>query len=109
MKLALTLGVLLGFLAIGSAVASAEYAPAVHRADAEEFAGRLLREKYPTWTYRQAGYLDCRRGKINRTHWRCRVGWYKGNFCRIGRVQVEGEYFFRGTPFYGTHLRVRRC
>jgi hypothetical protein len=83
-------------------------APTVHKGDAEHASLNLL-HGISSWRYRTAGYVDCRFGKVNRTRWVCRVGWYQGHHtCRAGRIQVF-SYVAEGEKWFGSHLRTRRC
>lgn len=98
-------------MAIGAPVASAQSVPTVHRHEAETFTARSLRG-FPGWIYAGERYLDCSHGKINRTRWRCRFGWYRHGVCHLGRSQVYGEsYGYNGQPLFGTAMRWRhyRC
>lgn len=104
---AMFLAVLIAALLTPAAADAGFRPPGVTRGIAERETRSLL-QKIGTWRYRTAGYLDCRFGKINRTRWACRVGWYKGRFCRIGRVQVYG-FLREGEQWFGTRGRLRRC
>lgn len=98
-------------MVIGVSSASAFTAPTVHRPQAEGLTSRALRD-IPGWVYAQERYLDCRHGKINRTHWRCRFGWFRHGVCHVGRSQVNGEsYGANGQPLFASHIRWRnyRC
>ncbi len=100
--------VLIALLAV-PALSGAAAVPTVHLRDAEEFGGRALRNDYVGWRKRDSGYLDCRGGKVDRTHWACKFGWIRGQDCAIGKLQVYGEDFENGKPFYGVHIKGRRC
>lgn len=81
--------------------------PGVTRSIAE-VETRATLQKIASWRYRDDGWLDCRRGKINRTRWACRFAWYRGNYCRRGRMQVYG-FLEGGERWYGTRGRTVRC
>ena len=91
------------------ALAAAASVPSVHRADAEELGGRALRQDYPGWVKRDSGYLDCAGGKVDRTHWSCKVRWVHGRECKVGHLQVFGERFVNGQPRFGVHIQGRYC
>lgn len=71
---------------------------------------RSLLVKRPGWSFRTYGYIDCRGGRINRTHWRCRFAWTQGKRrCRIGRVQVFGVETKDNINYYEVHDKIYDC
>lgn len=107
MKKRFATAALLVALLVPAVAAGGVRPPGVTRGIAEREVRSLL-QKEPTWRYRANGYIDCRFGKINRTRWACRVGWWRGNYCRFGRVQVYG-FVREGEQWYGTRGKLARC
>lgn len=73
--------------------------------------GKILRQK-PAWRYRDTGYINCHRGKINRTTWTCRIGIVRGHRCQLGRSRVFTYYETNGTIYVYTRIgfgRIYRC
>jgi hypothetical protein len=67
--------------------------PTVTLPIATEFAKRAMRtSNTDVWE------VDCRGGRINRTHWRCQVKVFY--HCLRGRVRISGAGFKNHTPFY---------
>lgn len=86
--------------------------PTVRRPIAERQTRGFLVQNYPSWRYRAFGFVDCRRGRINRYTWACRVGWGRGETCHRGRVRVTGKYREPRVNIYNVHFRGRgsyRC
>jgi hypothetical protein len=86
-------------------------APTVRRADAQYLTLAALHENR-NWRQRDWGFVDCREGRINRTHWRCKLGWVNGAYCFQGRAQVEGAWFNpneHNRPWFKTSWRARGC
>lgn len=80
--------------------------PAVTRGVAAHMAQRTM-HRLPGWRRASLRTLDCRRGRINRTRWRCRVAWIRGGTCKVGRVQVYGARSRGRAPRYGAHASWR--
>jgi hypothetical protein len=83
--------------------------PTIHEREAFENTQSFLAKKYSGWRRREAGYIDCRPGRINRYTWSCAVGWLAGSNCWQGRVRVENEYKEDGVVYYNVRFRARRC
>lgn len=81
--------------------------PKVTQKIAHQHAMSLLHKKVPTWTYRTAGSLECAGGKINRSHWRCRVSWIAGSVCHGGRLQVIGAGHINGQAIYRSKIEYQ--
>jgi len=79
--------------------------PIVTRKVVRREALSLLHEKVPTWTYRTKGKLQCAGGRIDRSHWRCRVNWIAGSRCSSGRLQVIGAGHRSGRKIFRTKLQ----
>jgi hypothetical protein len=77
--------------------------PTVTEATAREFAGRVMRSSdYPIYR------IDCRGGRINRTHWTCKVAIFY--HCLRGRIQVRGDGYKKGRPwFFARGGKLRQC
>jgi len=77
--------------------------PTVTLATAREFAGRLMRKSdFPIWR------IDCDGGRIDRTHWSCKVAIFY--HCLRGRIQVFGEGHRNGRRWFGARGgRLRQC
>jgi len=82
--------------------------PAIGESFAQSAVSKYLR-KYPGWRYRQDGFVDCRRGRINGYTWACRVAWWSGYRCRQGRVRITTRYGENGTIYYYVHAYLVRC
>jgi len=110
MKRSLALAV--GLLLLIPATAQSEVAqasqrpPGVTPKTAKHYSLVLLRRS-AGWRYRDAGYVDCRRGKINRITWVCRVAWVRGKRCLRGRVRVAG-LIYEGRSSYNASFQGRR-
>ena len=107
MKLKIVLLALVAVLAAPTLSGAYLRPPGVTKPIAEREARSLL-QKVGTWRYATDRYLDCRRGKINRIRWACRVGWYKGRVCRMGRIQVYG-FLQNGEQWFGARGKLSRC
>lgn len=101
---------LVGLALIPGSVPAKVTVPSVYRTKAEFFAARYMRHIAPTWQFRDSGSINCAKGRINRTSWRCRVRWTHGTRCQVGRVRVYGERFDdKGRALYGMDGAFRRC
>ena len=60
----------------------------------------------PIWRYRSLGFVDCSRGKINRTTWSCRYLIVKHHTCWRGRSQTFSYWNNYQQAFY-FHTSVR--
>lgn len=78
--------------------------PSVQKPLAERYSYGILRD-FASWRYKNFGFVDCDRGKINRYTWACRAGWGRGHTCHRGRVQIFGTYREGGINHYGVHYR----
>ncbi len=107
MRKTIAAAVLLVALAVPALAEGGVRPPGVTKGTAEQEVRSLLQNE-PTGRYPTNRYVDSRFGKINRTRWACRVGWWKGNFCRFGRVQVYG-FVREGEQWYGTRGKLARC
>lgn len=107
-RLALLLSVGAVLALVGSAEAY-RYHPPLGQGQAERYARTFLFKKYPGWRYREAGYVDCRFGRINRYTRACRVGWVKGRNCWLGRLRVATSYVEGGAVYYKIHFRAKHC
>lgn len=77
--------------------------PTVTRYKARVLLARALRKA-------DAGlfWIDCRHGRINRTHWACKVSLFYR--CLRGRAQVIGLGYREGEAMYRVHFgRFRQC
>jgi hypothetical protein len=82
-------------------------APTVRKGLAIALVRRTLSKQQPGWRHRDYGYVDCDHGRVNRTHWRCRIGWGSdGGSQKCGRALVEGEAFENHRPYFAIHWRV---
>ena len=88
--LLLAVGVV-GFVAIMPSQSQAVYLPSVGPNLAESETRKLLRQN-AFWRYRSIGDIDCRRGKIDRITWSCRITIIKGKRCQRGRSRVYSRY-----------------
>lgn len=94
-----------GVLALSGGASANPTVPTVRKPMAIYVTGWYLRHS-GSWVFRDSGSIDCDGGRLNRTHWRCRVWWRNGGRCFAGRVQAYGVYFRRG-PYYNAHGRFR--
>jgi hypothetical protein len=79
--------------------------PTVTEGIAREFAWRLVRRSaYADSVYR----VDCRGGRIDRTHWACKVAiFYR---CLRSRIQVTGAGHKNGRPWFSASGgKLRQC
>lgn len=77
--------------------------PTVTLARAEEMARRAMHH-----TNQSNWWVDCDGGRINRTHWSCRIGFFYR--CLRSRILVSGAGFKDGVPWYRTKGgRLRQC
>lgn len=80
--------------------------PTVNARKANLLVEQRLRREVEGWKHRTAGSVDCRGGRVDRTHWRCKVRWlYRvpgGERCRVGRFKVRGEGYRNGVAWYST-------
>lgn len=98
----------LGALAVWSPVAGARDVPTVRRKFAIYLTGRYSKER-TSWPKRDSGSIDCNGGRVDRTHWKCKVKWQRGRYCWAMRVMVWGKGFEDGVPYYGVHgISTRR-
>ena len=102
--IAITAG-LFGFAALDTAVAAT--APKVDRAQAELSSKRVLR-KSADWRNRDAGYLRCANGRVNRVTWICRFGYVRKQCCGKGRSRVVGTVSRKGKQWFRAYLSGRR-
>ncbi len=77
--------------------------PTVTKPTAEEFAKRLMRKtSYSIWE------VDCDGGRLNRTHWSCKVSIFY--HCLRGRIQIFGEGYKDGRRWFGARGgKLRQC
>lgn len=108
MKRLAVIGVLVGALVFAGSAAAYVERPGVGEAAAEQRVAKFLRT-YPGWRYREDGFIDCWRGRINGYTWGCRVAWWSGRRCRQGRIRITNEYSERGVTYYQVNASVRRC
>lgn len=80
--------------------------PTVNARKARLLVEKRLQQDVEGWKHRRAGSVDCRGGRVDRTHWRCKVRWlYRvpgGERCRVGRFKVRGEGYRNGVAWYST-------
>jgi hypothetical protein len=87
--------------------AQAVYLPTVGPNLAREQTFSILREQVAKWRYRSTGWVDCSRGKINRTTWACRITIINGRRCTRGRARVYSEWnYYEEQIYYQTRLTL---
>jgi hypothetical protein len=93
------------------AVALAGYVahPTITEGLAKEWATSYMHKNDAHWRYRTSGGIDCRRGRLNRYSWACRVHYREGGFCASGRVNVIYEYKTDGKAGHSEQYNGRPC
>jgi hypothetical protein len=95
-------------LLLPSPAGAYQFHPPIGEGQAERRAYKFMRQ-YPGWRYKWGGWVDCRRGRINSYSWACRVAWWRGRRCRVGRVRITNRYSEEGVVEYSAHIVHRRC
>lgn len=108
MKRAAVIGVVLGALVIPSSAGAYVERPGIGEHSAELSVAKYVRQ-FPGWRYREDGFIECRRGRINGYMWACRVAWWTLPRCRHGRVRITNEYAERGVTYYHVNSVLTPC